>query len=358
MAEFKGYALTDPSAWSTLDLVSFTPKTFREDDVEVAITHCGVCGSDIHMLTQGWGKIKLPLIVGHEIVGIVTRVGAQVSEFKPGDRVGVGAQVASCGKCAFCAEDNENYCMDGTVHTYNDVYPDGVNTQGGYSTGIRAHQQFVFKIPDEIELKDAASMFCAGLTVFAPLYRHGAGPGKKVGVMGIGGLGHYAIMFAKALGAEVYVFTHSPSKADDARKMGADHIVDTHDEGFQKPYAGKLDIFISTIDVFRPDRPLRTYLSMLRVHGKFVNVGLPDADNPLPPMHAFDLQTNGGFMGGSHLGSKTDCYAMLKLAAEKGIKPWVQELPMSQVKAALEAVKKGDVKYRYVLTQDILPVPT
>ncbi|KAF9821676.1 hypothetical protein IEO21_00522 [Rhodonia placenta] len=350
--EFKGFALTDPAAWNELSLYSYKPKTFLDEDVELAITHCGVCGSDVHTLTQGWGNTRLPLVVGHEIVGNVTRVGAKVTEFKVGDRVGIGAQIGSCMQCRRCQTGNENYCLK-LIDTYNDVYADGVVTQGGYSTAIRAHERFVFKIPDAIESKDAASMFCAGLTVFSPLKANGAGPGKKVGVVGIGGLGHYAVLFAKALGAEVYAFTHSLSKLEDAKKMGADHVISTHDEDFYKPYQGELDLIISTIDVFRPDRPLKVYLSMLFVHGKFINVGLPNNDNPLPPMHAFDLQPNGAFIGGSHIGSKTECLEMLELAAEKGVKPWIQEVPMSQAKVAIEAVKSGKVRYRYVLTQDI-----
>lgn len=238
----------DPGAWNSLSLISYQPKTFQDDDVELAITHCGVCGSDVHTLTQGWGGCHLPLVVGHEIVGIVTRVGAKVTEFKPGDRVGVGAQIGSCMQCKRCKSDNENYCLS-IIDTYvrikiphqprlsgltgfqqNSVYPDGVVSQGGYSTAIRAHERYVFKIPDAIESRDAASMFCAGLTVYSPLRTNGAGPGKKVGVIGIGGLGHYAVLFAKAMDAEVYAFTHSPSKLEDAKKMGADHAITTHDD--------------------------------------------------------------------------------------------------------------------------------
>ncbi|KAI0927884.1 hypothetical protein AcW1_005291 [Taiwanofungus camphoratus] len=352
--EFKGFALTDPSAWSDLSLISYKPKTFRDEDVELVISHCGVCGSDVHTLTQGWGNIRLPLVPGHEIVGKVTRVGSKVTEFKVGDRVGVGAQIGSCMQCRACKSDNENYCLK-MIDTYNDVYPDGVITQGGYSTAIRAHERFVFKIPDAVESRHAASMFCAGLTVYSPLRTNGVGPGTRVGVMGIGGLGHYAVLFAKAMGAEVWAFTHSPSKLEDAKKMGADHVISTHDEDFYKPLEGTLDILISTIDVFRPDRPLKSYLSMLFVHGKFINVGLPDKNNPLPTMHAFDLQPNGCFIGGSHIGSKAECMEMLKLAAEKGVKPWIQEVPMSQAKVAVEAVRSGEVRYRYVLTQDIVP---
>ncbi|KAL6308675.1 GroES-like protein [Sparassis latifolia] len=354
--EFKGYALTDTKKWSDLKVVEFKPKTFLEDDVELRITHCGVCGSDVHTLSQGWGETtNLPLIVGHEIVGVVIRVGSNVTEFKPGERVGIGAQIGSCMKCQRCKHDQENYCRE-IIYTYNASYPDGVATQGGYSTAIRAHQQFVFAIPDALESRYAASMLCAGLTMFAPLKLNGAGPGKKVGIIGIGGLGHYGILFAKALGAEVYAFTHSPSKIEDAKKMGADHVIDTGASDFHEPLYGELDLIVTTLDNFSPDRPLQTYTSMLRVFGKLVNVGVPDADNLLPPMHAMSLCFNGAFFSGSHLGSKVDCNDMLKLAAEKGVKPWIQELPMSQAKTAVENVKKGNVRYRYVLSQDINPV--
>ncbi|OBZ75067.1 NADP-dependent alcohol dehydrogenase 7 [Grifola frondosa] len=339
--EFKGYAMTNPSEWKELTLMSFKPKPFAPEDVEIAITHCGVCGSDLHTLSQGWGQSKLPLIVGHEIVGKVTRVGEKVAGIKVGDRVGVGAQDAE--------------------------YPDGTIAQGGYSTGIRAHERFVFPIPDALESRHAASMLCAGVTVYSPLKVNGAGPGKKVGIMGIGGLGHYAILFAKAMGAEVYAFTRGSSKAEDIKKMGADHIIDTNEgsdtnpfvhalQDYFKPLAGKLDILISTVDTFQPGRPISNLISMLWIHGKFISVGLPDSDNPLPPIHPFDLMFNGCLIGGSHIGSKVEVMEMLQLAAEKGIKPWIQELPMNQAKVAFEGMRSHKVRYRYVLTQDIAPV--
>ncbi|EMD38225.1 hypothetical protein CERSUDRAFT_113380 [Gelatoporia subvermispora B] len=354
--EFKGYALTssDPLQWSDLQVVPIKPKNFGPHDVEVAITHCGVCGSDIHTLTGGWGALsKLPLVVGHEIAGKVTRVGDAVQEFKVGDSVGVGAQIGSCGECRACKHGDENYCPK-MIHTYNDLYPDGVETQGGYSTGIRAHEQFVFKIPDGLSRRDAASMMCAGLTVYSPLKVNGCGPGKNVGVIGIGGLGHYAILFAKAMGATVYAFSRGTKKESDIRKMGADYVINTDDAEFYKPLQGELDIIISTIDYFSPDRPLKMYLSMLFVHGKFVTCGLPDADNTLPPIHAFDVTLNGCYIGGTHMGSKKEAEEMLQLAAEKGIKPWVEELPMSKVREAVEGVKSGKARYRYVLKQDLV----
>ncbi|OSC98300.1 GroES-like protein [Trametes coccinea BRFM310] len=353
--EFKGYAVTDPSAWSQLSVVPFQAKNFGPEDVEIAITHCGVCGSDVHTATGGWGPVTPPLIVGHEIVGIVTRVGERVKDVKVGDRAGVGAQVASCMKCRACNEKNENYCPN-MITTYAAQYPDGVRTQGGYSTGIRAHTQYVFPIPEKLESRHAAPMLCGGITVYSPLRTNGCGPGKKVGVIGIGGLGHFAVLFAKAMGAEVWAFTRGTSKAEDVKKMGADHVVDTTVDGYWEDLARTFDILISTVDHFPAGVSLRNILSMLYIHGKYITVGVPDIDEPLPPIHPFDITLNGCFIGGSAIGSKVEVLEMLQLAADKGIKPWIQELPMKDAGKALEGVKAGKVRYRYVLKQDIAPV--
>ncbi|KLO17374.1 GroES-like protein [Schizopora paradoxa] len=347
---FKGYAITDADKWSQFKVVDFPSKNWEETDVEIAITHCGVCGSDVHTITSGWGGIETPLVVGHEIVGKAVRVGSKVSSgIKVGDRVGVGAQVASCYDCKCCKTDNENYCPD-SVDTYNSKHPDGVRTHGGYSTGIIAHEQFVFPVPDEISSSDAASMMCAGLTVFSPLVRNGAGPGKKVGIIGIGGLGHYAIMFAKALGAEVYAFSHGDSKEADAKKLGADHYIITSD-GFQKDHQMALDILVSTRDS-AAGFPIEDYCSMLTIHGKFIQVGLPD-DGEMPKINGFMFIKNGCLIGGSKIGSKKEAMAMLDLAAKKGLKPMIEEIPMKDVHKAVEAVKAGKPRYRYVLRQDI-----
>ncbi|OCH88270.1 GroES-like protein [Obba rivulosa] len=350
--EFKGYALTDPSNWTDFKITAFKPKNFEPEDVEIAITHCGVCGSDVHTLTQGWGEIKVPLVAGHEIVGKVVRIGDKVTEFKPGDRVGVGAQIGSCLSCRACKMDCENYCPK-AIDTYNSKYPDGVITQGGYATAIRAHERYVFPIPDEIESRHAATMMCAGLTVYSPLRTYGTGPGKKVGIMGIGGLGHYAIMWAKAMGAEVYAFTNQREKVDDCKQMGADHVIDMNEKEFWKPLAGALDLIVSTMDTFEEGMPFSSYLTMLYVHGKFISCGLPDTNNPMPPLHGFDLAGNGCLVGGSHVGSKKEIIEMLELARSKDIRPWIEELPMKDVAKALRGVKDNKVHYRYVLTQDL-----
>jgi len=349
---FKGYAVTDPKNWDKFEVIEFKPKNWTEDDVEIAITHCGVCGSDVHTIDpSAWGKGNYPIVPGHEIVGKAIRVGSNVTDVKVGDRVGVGAQIFSCLECRACKSDNENYCPK-MVDTYNDRYPgpDGVVTQGGYSTAIRANKQFIFKIPDGLESKYAASMLCAGLTVFSPLKRNGCGPGKKVGIVGIGGLGHYAVLFAKALGAEVYAFTHSDHKKADIEKLGADHIVLTGTPGWEIPLARQLDIIISTRDSSK-DFPMKEYLSTLWIDGHFITVGLPD--EPLPPINVFDLLKNASRIGSSHIGSKVEALEMMQLAADKGIKPWIEELPMKDCNKAVRGVKEGKARYRYVLTQDL-----
>ncbi|KAH8116150.1 GroES-like protein [Phellopilus nigrolimitatus] len=348
---FKGYAITDLKRWSDFSVVDFPSKNWEETDVEVAITHCGVCGSDVHTLTSGWGDYEVPLVAGHEIVGTAVRVGSKVkSGIKPGDRVGVGAQIGSCYTCKQCKHDNENYCPK-KIDTYNSNYPDGVRTQGGYSTGIIAHEQFVFPIPDAVSSADACSMLCAGLTVYSAMKRNGAGPGKKVGVIGIGGLGHYAILFANGLGAEVYAFSHGRSKEKDAKQMGASHYIFTEAEGFHKDLQMTLDLIISTRDVAE-GFPLVEYLSMLDVHGKFISVGMPDSE--LPPTSVSTFAKNACSVGGSHIGSKKEALEMLDLAAKKGIHPWIEELPMKDVKTAVEGVKNNNIRYRYVLKQDIM----
>ncbi|KZT30366.1 NADPH-dependent alcohol dehydrogenase [Neolentinus lepideus HHB14362 ss-1] len=348
--EFKGYAISDPKNWSDFNVIEFKPKEFEDTDIEIAITHCGVCGSDVHTITGGWGEAPFPLVVGHEVVGKVTRVGSKVKGFKVGDRAGIGAQIGSCYSCRACKTDNENYCPK-SISTYASKYPDGTLAQGGYSTAIRGNEQFVFAIPDKLESRDAASMLCAGLTVFSPLKRNGAGPGKKVGIVGIGGLGHYAILFGKALGAEIYAFTHNKDKVEDIKKMGADHVVVTDDKGkFAKDLAQTLDLIVSTRDVAE-GMPLQQYLSMLWVHGRFVTVGLPD--KPLPQLSPFDFNPNGCYLGSTHIGSKKEAIEMLQLAADKNIKPWIEELPMKEAKQAVERLKRNDVRYRFVLTQDL-----
>ncbi|CEL63000.1 hypothetical protein RSOLAG1IB_10639 [Rhizoctonia solani AG-1 IB] len=334
---FKGYGIADPSKWSDFKLVDIKPKTWEEEDIDVAVSYCGVCGSDIHTVTGGWGNIQeLPLVVGHEIAGTVVRVGsvaAQNTGIKVGDRVGIGARCNACGVCGPCTSHNENYCMNGPVDTYNGRHADGTLSQGGYSTAVRANHQHVFPIPDKITLEDAASMMCG------------------VGIVGLGGLGHYGVLFAKALGCKVYVFSHSSRKQQDALKMGADHFVVSEDKESMARLRGTIDLIISTVDVV-DTFPLAEYMSLLVVRGTLINVGAPDTK--LPQLAAFDFVPNGCRLGGSCVGSKQEATEMLKLAAEANVKPWINVLPMSKVKEVAESMKAGNARYRFVLQQDIL----
>lgn len=253
------------------------------------------------MLIDAGGDLGVEWCVpGHEIVGKVTHVGKNVQEFKVGQRVGVGAQVYSCLSCDRCKSDNEQYCPD-MVDTYNAKFPDGVVAQGGYSTAIRTHQRYVFDIPDVISSEEAAPLFCAGLTVYSPLVRHGTGPGKKVGIVGIGGLGHLAIQFAHALGAKVLVFSHSPNKKDDAIKLGADEFVSTAEEGFAKKHFDSLDYILSAADA--ASIPIGDIMSCLKIGATMTSVGLPDDHWQLKPT---DLMGNMAAIGSSHIGSKKE----------------------------------------------------
>ncbi|KAF5318618.1 hypothetical protein D9619_010972 [Psilocybe cf. subviscida] len=315
----------------------------------VGALFCGVCGSDVHTITGGWGKPNLPVVVGHEIAGIAVFVGPKVTSIKVGDRVGVGAQVCSCTQCDMCQADNEQYCPK-IVFTYNSKYPEcGTISTGGYASAVRAHERFVFPIPEGLNMEDAAPMFCGGLTVYSPLVRNGAGPGKRVGVIGIGGLGHFAIQFAGALGCEeVIAFSHSERKKDDAFKLGATKFVITH-EGFEKDLLQQLDLIICTADV-ASGIPLSPMFKTIRPGGHFINVAMPDEDFPSVGK---ELVMRGVSFGGSLLGSKKEVADMLELAREKGVKPWIEVLPMKECGKAVRAVKDNRVRYRFVLKQDI-----
>ncbi|KDR78016.1 hypothetical protein GALMADRAFT_138174 [Galerina marginata CBS 339.88] len=347
--QWKGYAIHDTKKWEEVKLIDFEPKKFGDYDIDVKIEYCGVCGSDLHTATGGWGDVMLPLIPGHEVTGHVARVGPKVTEFKIGDRVGVGAQICSCFECVPCKTDNENYCPK-MINTYNSKYPNGDIAWGGYSTAIRAHERFAFRIPNELALEHAAPLLCAGVTVYSPLVRNGAGPGKRVGVVGIGGLGHLAIQFGRALGSEVVVFSHSPKKEDiisqkDATELGANHFVTT-EEGFSTEWQGKLDLIICTADVSQ-GIPLGQLLKTLTVNGRFIMVALPN--DKLPPLNSFDLSGNAALLGGSHIGSKKEVIAMLDLAVKKGVKPYIQMLPMQDAGKALKGLADNTVRYRNVL---------
>ncbi|KAK0546648.1 alcohol dehydrogenase [Tilletia horrida] len=352
----RGYAIHDSKNWTDFKITDFELKTAEADDVTLKITHCGVCGSDVHTISGGWGPFTTKFVIpGHEIIGIVTEVGPNVKDIKVGDRVGVGAQVGSCLNCPPCNQKQEQYCsgdgQKGMVDTYNAIYAHlNEEAQGGYSTAIRAHQQFVFPIPDALESTDAASMLCAGATVWSPLVRNGAGEGKRVGIVGLGGLGHYGVLWAAALGAEVVVISHSASKKDDALKMGAKEFIATgEDEKWAEKLAkNPLDLIVSTASSNAID--LGSMLSTLKVHGKMISVGLPEEHFN---MKIQSMVANGSFIGSSHIASKLEILDMLKLAADKQVKPWIEVLDMKDAAVAVKNIESGKVRYRQVLVQDI-----
>jgi len=339
--------VTDHKNWSTFKKQEFKLKKFEDHDIDVAIDACGVCGSDVHTITGGWGDAPLPLCVGHEVVGRAVRVGDKVKDIKVGDRVGVGAQIGADLTCDNCKADQENYCPN-SIDTYGAPYPDGTISQGGYASHIRAHEYFTFKIPDNIETAIAAPMLCAGLTVYSPLVRLGTGPGKTVGIVGLGGLGHFAVLWAAALGAEVYVLSHSPHKKEDALKLGAKHFIDTSKDDWHKDHAFKFDFLLNTADMTHKF-DLSQYFSTIKVMGKFHNVGMPDEPIEVN-LQAF--ASNGCYLGTSHIGNRPEMLAMLKLASEQNIKSWVETIDISEegCKEAVERVKNNKVHYRFTLT--------
>jgi alcohol dehydrogenase (NADP+) len=357
---FKGWVADD--ATSPLKYADFNPKPFTPTDIEVRVSHCGICGTDLHTLRSGWSPTDYPCVVGHEIIGTVVRIGSEVPalasspasrQIRVGDRVGIGAQSMSClrADCEACADGLENYCSR-IVGTYNARYPDKSKSYGGYANFWRGPAHFAFKIPDTLPSAEAAPLLCGGVTVFRPLKRYHAGPGKAVGIVGVGGLGHLGILFAKALGCKrVVAISRTSSKRKDAVEgLGADLFIATEeDKKWARTYSRSLDLVICTVD--SPELPLSQYLRLLKVGGTFVQVGAPEG--PLPGLPAWSLIQKEVQVTGSNIGSPDDIREMLQLAAEKRVYPWIQKRPMSDVNAALADMDAGKARYRYVLENDV-----
>jgi len=347
---FQAFQVNGPDTWNEFHKNEIKPKPFEDYDVDIQIEACGVCASDIHTISGGWGEQKFPLCVGHEIIGKALRVGSKVTLIKPGQRVGVGAQIYSCLKCRQCKNNNETYCRE-LLDTYGAVWPEtGIVTQGGYSSHVRTHEFWVYPIPDALDTSLAAPMLCAGITAYSPLVRNGAGPGKKVGVVGLGGIGHFALLFAKALGAETYVISRSHTKEKDALAMGADGFIATEDKDWNEEHIMTFDLIINTANS-TAGFDLTRYLSLLDVHGRFISVGMPEGSGM--EVRAQDLSFNAVLMGATHLGSRREMLEMLQLAADKGLKSWVETIDISE-KGLKEAVtrlqKNADVRYRFTMT--------
>lgn len=313
-------------------------------DVEIDILYCGVCHSDLHTARNEWHGTTYPCVPGHEIVGRVVSVGNHVSKFKVGDLAAVGCMVDSCRECEYCREDLEQYCEKGNIQTYNS--PDkhlGTQTYGGYSESIVVDESFVLRVPENLDLAAVAPLLCAGITTYSPLKYWHVGPGQKVGVVGLGGLGHMAVKIAKAMGAEVIVFTTSPSKVEDAKRLGADEVVLSRDEAQMARYAGKLHF---VLDAVSAEHDINAYLNLLRVDGSLVLVGAPEL--PLP-VAAFSLIPQRRSFSGSMIGGIAETQEMLDFCGKHNIVSDIELINIQQINEAYERLLKGDVKYRFVI---------
>lgn len=349
LKEIRAIGVHDYDNWTDAKEFTYVPQELRPNDVEIKIEACGICGSDIHAANGDWGRPYAPLAVGHEIVGRVTAAGPD-ARFKVGDRVGVGAQCDSCNDCKRCNEINHPETCKKQVGTYLGVYPSGVPSQGGYASHVRVNSRFAFKIPDNLDSNYVAPLLCGGVTALRPMITAGVKKGTKVGINGIGGIGHMAILFAKALGAEVTAISRTNAKKELATKLGADHYIATNEEDFSTKHADSLDLLINTGSSFS-EGAINDVLNLLLPFGKMIFITAPPADEKLS-LTPFQMIFNSISVGGSIIGSPDDIEYMLQLASEHDIKPMIETIDINEenVKTAWERMVKGDVKFRFVLT--------
>lgn len=343
MKEVKARALYE--ATGTFQPTTIERRELGPKDILIEIKYAGICHSDIHTGKGEWGEIEYPFVGGHEIAGIVTEVGPEVTKFKVGDHAGVGCMVDSCGECENCQKGLEQYCLNGNVQTYNDTqrFGDGTRTQGGYSTHIVVTEGFALSIPDNIPLENAAPLLCAGITTYSPLRHWNAVAGKKVAIVGMGGLGHMAVKIAHAMGAEVTVLSRTLSKKEDGLKLGADHYFATEDADTFKQLAGTFDLIINTVSA---KINLDQFLSLLAVDGAMVNVGAPS--EPLS-LQVFSLIPGRKTFAGSMIGGIAETQEMLDFCAEHGIGAEVEIISADEIDAAWKRVLTSDVRYRFVI---------
>ena len=318
-------------------------------DVLIDIAYAGICHSDIHQAREEWGRAIFPMVPGHEIAGIVREVGADVTKHAVGDRVGIGCFVDSCRECENCLAGEEQFCLKGNVATYNGRQYDGSETYGGYSTQIVADENYVLRIPAGIPLDAAAPLLCAGITTYSPLRHWGAGPGKRVAVIGMGGLGHMAVQIAHAMGAHVTVLSRTPAKQDEGLALGADEYFATEDPGALKALRGRFDLIINTVSA---DIPVDRYLATLRLDGALVFVGLPE--NP-QQFRVFSLTGARRSLAGSNIGGIRETQEMLDFCAEHRIASVIETIGADDVTAAYDRVVRGDVRYRFVIDTATIP---
>jgi uncharacterized zinc-type alcohol dehydrogenase-like protein len=336
-------AYAAPSATEPLVPVTIERRDVGPKDVLIAIRYAGICHSDIHTVRGEWGPITYPQVVGHEIVGEVVEVGGQVTKHAVGDRVGVGCMVNSCRECENCRAGLENYCLNGNTGTYTSVDRDGTITQGGYSTHVVVDEDFVLRVPESIPYEAAAPLLCAGITTYSPLAHWQAGPGKRVAVVGMGGLGHMAVKIAAAMGAEVTVLSQTLSKQADGLAFGAQHYFATSDSATFEQLRNTFDLIVNTVSA---PLDMDRYLRLLRLDGTLVNVGAPPE---ALPVHVFTLFSNRRSFAGSSIGGIRETQEMLDFCAEHGVAPEVEVIPADRINEAYERVLASDVRYRFVI---------
>jgi alcohol dehydrogenase (NADP+) len=342
MIPVHGYACKQ--AKGPLTSYAFERREPRDHDVVIDIQYCGICHSDIHQVSDEWGGSAFPMVPGHEIAGIVSQVGTNVSHYKVGERVGVGCFVDSCRKCSSCYDGLEQYCIEGCTLTYNGVERNGKTpTQGGYSNKIVVNENYVLRIPDDLPLPRAAPLMCAGITLYSPLMHWNAGPGKRVAIIGLGGLGHMGVKIAHALGAEVTVLSHSLNKQEDGRRMGADHFFATSDPKTFEKLKGNFDIIINTVSV---ELDMNNFLNLLRLDGTMVIVGLPEKELSFA---AFSLTNARRRLAGSVIGGIQETQEMLEFCNKHNIYCDIELTPIQKVNEAYQRVVNSDVKYRFVI---------
>ncbi len=333
------------SATTPLAPFSFERRDLRADDVAIDILYCGICHTDIHQARNDWGRSRYPIVPGHEIVGRVTAVGKDVRDFKAGDLVGVGCLVDSCQHCDSCKEGLEQYCVEGATWTYNNIdRQDKSITRGGYSERIVVSRNFVLRVPANLDVKAAAPLLCAGITLYSPLRHWGVQKGSKVAIVGLGGLGHMGLKLAKAMGADVTLFTRTPGKEPEAKRLGADHVILSTDPEQMKAVAGLFDLIIDTVPT---EHDVNPYIATLRRDGDYVIVGQM---TPLvPPLNPGALVGGRKSVAGSLIGGLPETQEMLDFCGKHGIVSDVEVIEIQDVNKAYERMLKSDVRYRFVI---------
>lgn len=347
---YKTSAYAAQNAQSPLAPFELERRGLREHDVHLEVMYCGVCHSDLHQACNEWGETIYPVVPGHEIVGRVKEIGPGVTRYKVGDLVGVGCLVDSCRTCASCQEGLEQYCENGWVGTYNGTdRVTGETTYGGYSTNIVVDEAFVLRVPDNLDPAGVAPLLCAGITTYSPLRTWGAGPGKKVGIIGLGGLGHMGVKLARAMGAHVVLFTTSASKVEDAKRLGAHEVVISKDPAQMEQHVNSFDFLLNTVAA---PHDLNPFIALLKRDATMTLIGIPEHDHPSPQVSNFIMKRRR--LAGSLIGGIAETQEMLDFCGQHGIISDIEMIPMQKINDAYQRMLKSDVRYRFVIDLDSL----